>query len=80
MLAYKIQTLGKLPRRKHTAFRTQRKFEIKKNFLCCLGALFNNAVSYTALMIVEQMTVEHWRNDTDRGKHKYLQKNMGILK
>jgi len=27
--AYKIQTPGELPRRKHTTFRTQRKFEIK---------------------------------------------------
>jgi hypothetical protein len=27
--AYKIQTPGNLPRRKHTIFRTQRKFEIK---------------------------------------------------
>jgi hypothetical protein len=26
--AYKIQTPGKLPRRKHTIFRTRRKFEI----------------------------------------------------
>jgi len=29
--AYKIQTPGESPRRKHTAFRTPRKFEIKKN-------------------------------------------------
>jgi len=27
--AYKIQTPGELPRRKHTTFRTRRKFEIK---------------------------------------------------
>jgi len=26
---YKLQTPGELPRRKHTAFRTRRKFEIK---------------------------------------------------
>jgi hypothetical protein len=28
--AYKIQTPGELPRRKHTTYRTRRKFEIKK--------------------------------------------------
>jgi hypothetical protein len=32
-LAYKIQTPRELPRRKHTAFRTRRKFEIKNEIV-----------------------------------------------
>jgi len=47
--AYKIQTPGKLPRRKQTTFRTRRKFEIKKSMVSCiyrqrqLFIVFNNA-------------------------------------
>jgi hypothetical protein len=50
-----------------------------QTFCMLFSALFNICVCYTASMIVERMTMEHWRNDIDRGRLKYLQKNLRIL-
>jgi len=37
--AYKIQTPGKIPRRKHRTYRTRRKFEIRNRFCALRGTL-----------------------------------------